>query len=58
MNIVEEILKQNRLALAKGITAVENEYDNAIDIMSRIYSHTGRAYVLVLQALPVPVNLL
>lgn len=46
MNIVEEILKQNRLALAKGITAVENEYDNAIDIMSRIYSHTGRAYVI------------
>ena len=46
MDIVEEILKHNRLALSKGITAVENEYDNAVDIMTRIYSHTGHAYVI------------
>ena len=46
MDIVEEILKQNRLALSKGITAVENEYDNAVDIMTKIYTHTGHAYVI------------
>lgn len=46
MNIVEELLKQNRLALAKAITAVENEYDNAVDIMTKIYPHTGNAYVI------------
>ena len=46
MDIVEEILKHNRLALSKGITAVENEYDNAVDIMTKIYTHTGHAYVI------------
>lgn len=46
MDIVSEILKHNRLALAKGITAVENEYDNAVDIMTKIYAHTGHAYVI------------
>lgn len=46
MDIVEEVLKHNRLALAKGITAVENEYDNAVEIMTKIYAHTGRAYVI------------
>lgn len=46
MDIVNEILKHNRLALAKGITAVENEYDNAVEIMTKIYAHTGHAYVI------------
>ena len=46
MNIVEGVLNKNRLALAKAITAVENEYDNAIEIMTAIYPHTGNAYVI------------
>lgn len=46
MEIVENLLNHNKLALAKAITAVENEYDNAIDIMTEIYSHTGHAYVI------------
>ncbi len=46
MNIVEDLLNHSRLALAKGITAVENEYDNAVDIMTKIYPHTGNAYVI------------
>ena len=46
MDIVEELLKHNKLALSKAITAVENEYDNAVDIMTKIYSHTGHAYVI------------
>lgn len=46
MNIVEGVLNQNRLALAKAITAVENEYDNAVEIMTALYPHTGNAYVI------------
>lgn len=46
MNIVEGVLNHSRLALSKAITAVENEYDEAVDIMTQIYPHTGNAYVI------------
>lgn len=46
MDIVEGILNHNRLALAKGITAVENETEDAVAIMTKIYAHTGNAYVV------------
>ena len=46
MNIVEGVLNHNRLALAKAITAVENDYDNAVEIMTALYPHTGNAYVI------------
>lgn len=46
MNIVEGVLNHNRLAVAKAITAVENEYDNAVEIMTALYPHTGNAYVI------------
>lgn len=46
MDIVEGILNQNRLALSKGITAVENETEDAVAIMTKIYAHTGNAYVV------------
>ena len=46
MNIVEGVLNHNRLALAKAITAVENEYDNAVEIMTALYPHTGNAHVI------------
>lgn len=46
MEIVEKLLNGSILALSKSITAVENEYDNAVEIMTEIYSHTGRAYVI------------
>ena len=46
MNIVEGVLNNSRLALSKAITAVENEYDNAVEIMTAIYPHTGNAYVV------------
>lgn len=46
MNIVEGVLNHYRLALAKAITAVENEYDNAVEIMTALYPHTGNAYVI------------
>ncbi|VBB06334.1 argk protein [Lucifera butyrica] len=46
MDIVEEVLNGSRLALSRAITAVENEYDNAVEIMQRLYPHTGRAHVI------------
>ena len=46
MDLVEELLKGNRLALSKAITAIENEYDEATEIMTKLYPHTGGAYVL------------
>ena len=46
MDIVEELLKGNVLALSRAITAIENEYDNASEIMAKLYPHTGHAFVL------------
>src|SRR5574344_1370426 len=46
LNIVEGVLNHSRLALSKAITAVENEYDDAVKIMTEIYPHTGNAYVI------------
>ena len=46
MNIAEELLNGSRLALSRAITAVENEYDNAVEIMQKLYAHTGNAHVI------------
>jgi LAO/AO transport system kinase len=46
MNIADELLKGSRLALSRAITAVENEYDDAVDIMQKLYAHTGNAHVI------------
>lgn len=46
MDIVEELLKGNRLALSRAITAIENEYEEATEIMTKLYPHTGHAFVL------------
>ena len=46
MDIAKEVLAGSRLALARAITSIENEYDNAVDIMQQLYSHTGRAHVI------------
>ncbi len=46
MNIAEELLAGSRLALSRAITAVENEYDDAVDIMQKLYASTGNAHVI------------
>lgn len=46
MDIANELLAGSRLALSRAITAVENEYDTAVDIMQKLYPHTGRAHVI------------
>ncbi len=52
MDLVKELLNGSRLALAKSITAVENEADNYVDIMRQIYPHTGRAKVIGITGAP------
>jgi len=46
MNIADELLGGSRLALSRAITAVENEYDDAVNIMQKLYPHTGNAHVI------------
>ncbi|WPC43209.1 methylmalonyl Co-A mutase-associated GTPase MeaB [Clostridium sp. JS66] len=46
MDIVKEILNGSPYALARAITAIENEYDDAFSIMKKIYPHIGRAHVI------------
>ena len=46
MIIVEEVLAGSKRALARAITAVENEYDEAAEIMQKLYPHTGKAHVI------------
>lgn len=46
MDIVQELLNGSPCALARAITAIENEYDDAFSIMKKIYPHTGRSHVI------------
>lgn len=46
MDIAQELLNGNRLALSRAITAIEDEHDDALDLMKKLYPHTGNAYVL------------
>lgn len=46
MDIVKELLNGSVLALSRTITAIENEYDEAANIMKELYPHTGHAFVL------------
>lgn len=52
INLVEGVLKHNKVALSKAITAVENEYEEAASIMTEIYPHTGNAYVVGITGSP------
>jgi LAO/AO transport system kinase len=46
LDIVAELLAGSRLALSRAITAVENEYPEAVSIMQQLYPHTGKAHVI------------
>lgn len=46
MDLAQGILDKSRLALSKSITAVENEYEEAVEVMCKLYPHTGNAYVI------------
>ena len=46
MDIAQELLNGNRLGLTRAITAIENETSEAEKIMTKLYPHTGHAFVL------------
>ena len=46
MDIVQELLNGSPRALARAITKIENEDDDAFTIMKEIYPHTGHAHVI------------
>jgi LAO/AO transport system kinase len=46
MDIVTELLNGSKLAISRAITAVENDYDDAVSIMQRLYPHTGKGYII------------
>ncbi|MEM2934680.1 MAG: methylmalonyl Co-A mutase-associated GTPase MeaB [Methanocellales archaeon] len=46
MELVEQLLKGDKKACAKLITIVENSTPEAEEVLSKIYPHTGRAYII------------
>lgn len=46
MDLVEAVLSGNRRAVARLITNIENEGDDARQALVRLFPHTGRAYVV------------
>lgn len=46
MNIEERILKGDKRACARLITMLENNDQEAMNIVKKFYKHTGRAYVI------------
>lgn len=52
MPLVDDVLGGNRRALARAITAVENGYAGASDVLSGLYPHTGRAHLIGVTGAP------
>lgn len=50
--LVSELLAGNRRALARSITAVENETPQAADLLKTLYPHTGHAYTIGMTGAP------
>lgn len=46
MELAQEVLNGSRRALARAITAIEDEHEDALELMKELYPHTGNAYVL------------
>ena len=46
MNIEERLLKGDKRACARMITMLENNDEEAIEIIKKLYKHTGGAYVI------------
>jgi len=46
MGLASKILKGDVLAAARLISGIENETPSALEEMSKIYPHTGRAYIV------------
>lgn len=46
MKLVEDVLAGRRIAIAKAITKVENEHEDAREMMRLLYPHIGKAHVV------------
>ncbi len=46
LNIEERLLKGDKRACARMITMLENNEEEAVEIIKRLYKHTGGAYVI------------
>ena len=42
--ILQRILRADRVSVARAISIVENEREGAVDLLKEIYPHTGKAY--------------
>ena len=52
MDLMKEFWTGSRLALARSISAVENETEGYTDILREVYSHTGNAQVIGITGAP------
>jgi LAO/AO transport system kinase len=52
MPLVDDVLSGSRRALARAITAVENNYTGADEVLSGLYPHTGRAHLIGVTGAP------
>ena len=43
-DLLKRLLAGDRVAVARGISTVENDDADAIELLKAIYSHTGKAY--------------
>jgi len=43
-NFLKRLLRGDRVVVARAISMVENEHRDAVDLLRKIFSHTGRAY--------------
>lgn len=46
MNLEERLLNGDKRACARLITMIENDEQEAIEIVKKLYKHTGRAYII------------
>jgi len=51
-SLVERVLAGDRRALARLITRVENRMPDALDALTRLYPHTGHAYLVGITGAP------
>ncbi|HWR57203.1 MAG TPA: methylmalonyl Co-A mutase-associated GTPase MeaB, partial [Negativicutes bacterium] len=46
MKLAENVLAGTRIAIARAITKIENEHEDAPELMRLLYPHTGKAQVI------------
>jgi len=51
-DLAEEIIKGNPRAIARGISMIENEADNAQEIMKKIFPYTGKSTIIGVTGAP------